>query len=120
MACRRSAVRSRLAPPLFRTGIAGFDSSSTASPSSRGLGHHPFTVDTGVRIPVGTPFDSIAGVAGRRPLFFWFFSRVRESAASAMEARVRMPLGANVPRRRPGGSAGIRVETVQKLSNLLN
>ncbi len=27
-----------------------------ASPSSRGLGHHPFTVATGVRIPVGTPF----------------------------------------------------------------
>ena len=26
-----------------------------ASPSSRGLGHHPFTVRTGVRIPVGTP-----------------------------------------------------------------
>ncbi|KAG1270026.1 hypothetical protein G6F65_013425 [Rhizopus arrhizus] len=26
-----------------------------ASPSSRGLGHHPFTVATGVRIPVGTP-----------------------------------------------------------------
>ena len=25
------------------------------SPSSRGLGHHPFTVSTGVRIPVGTP-----------------------------------------------------------------
>jgi hypothetical protein len=25
------------------------------SPSSRGLGHHPFTVATGVRIPVGTP-----------------------------------------------------------------
>ncbi len=25
------------------------------SPSSRGLGHHPFTVRTGVRIPVGTP-----------------------------------------------------------------
>src|SRR4051812_9104682 len=23
--------------------------------SSRGLGHHPFTVRTGVRIPVGTP-----------------------------------------------------------------
>src|SRR5690606_32310836 len=30
----------------------------TASPSSRGLGHYPFTVATGVRIPVGTPlFD---------------------------------------------------------------
>src|SRR3546814_18800378 len=27
----------------------------STSPSSRGLGHHPFTVDTGVRIPVGTP-----------------------------------------------------------------
>src|SRR6476620_256506 len=25
------------------------------SPSSRGLGHYPFTVATGVRIPVGTP-----------------------------------------------------------------
>ena len=28
---------------------------SAASPSSRGLGHNPFTVATGVRIPVGTP-----------------------------------------------------------------
>jgi hypothetical protein len=28
------------------------------SPSSRGLGHHPFTVATGVRIPVGTPTSS--------------------------------------------------------------
>src|SRR6187200_3286546 len=26
-----------------------------SSPSSRGLGHNPFTVATGVRIPVGTP-----------------------------------------------------------------
>ena len=25
------------------------------TPSSRGLGHHPFTVSTGVRIPVGSP-----------------------------------------------------------------
>ena len=25
------------------------------SPSSRGLGHRPFTAVTGVRIPVGTP-----------------------------------------------------------------
>ena len=29
--------------------------STTTSPSSRGLGHDPFTVATGVRIPVGTP-----------------------------------------------------------------
>ena len=28
------------------------------SPSSRGLGHHPFTVRTGVRIPVGTPLPA--------------------------------------------------------------
>ena len=34
---------------------------STASPSSRGLGHHPFTVDTGVRIPVGTPSCTTKG-----------------------------------------------------------
>ena len=27
----------------------------SASPSSRGLGHRPFTAATGVRIPVGTP-----------------------------------------------------------------
>ncbi len=44
MACRRSAVRSRLAPP-------------SPSPSSRGLGHRPFTAVTGVRIPLGTPQD---------------------------------------------------------------
>jgi hypothetical protein len=52
MACKRSAVRSRLAPPEFCVEIACF---SGMSPSSRGLGHHPFTVRTGVRIPVGTP-----------------------------------------------------------------
>ena len=47
MACKRSAVRSRLAPPF----------SGSASPSSRGLGHCPFTAATGVRIPLGTPFE---------------------------------------------------------------
>ena len=46
MACKRSAVRSRLPPP---TAV------KTRSPSSRGLGHRPFTAVTGVRIPVGTP-----------------------------------------------------------------
>src|SRR5690606_235387 len=34
----------------------------TTSPSSRGLGHNPFTVATGVRIPVGTP-----AIPTRRP-----------------------------------------------------
>src|SRR5262245_52488797 len=36
----------------LRAGIRG----PAKSPSSRGLGHNPFTVATGVRIPVGTPF----------------------------------------------------------------
>ena len=34
-----------------------------ASPSSRGLGHIPFTDATGVRIPVGTPILN-AGLVG--------------------------------------------------------
>jgi|GEM_PF-5331768 DNA-3-methyladenine glycosylase len=42
MACKRSSVRSRLAPVL-------------RSPSSSGLGHRPFTAGTGVRVPLGTP-----------------------------------------------------------------
>ena len=33
---------------------------SPVSPSSRGLGHRPFTAVTGVRIPLGTPINSIA------------------------------------------------------------
>ena len=37
-----------------QTGLSGSPTKS-ASPSSRGLGHYPFTVATGVRIPVGTP-----------------------------------------------------------------
>ncbi len=52
MACKGSAVRSRLAPPpdlyLHRSVFH-------LSPSSRGLGHRPFTAVTGVRIPLGTP-----------------------------------------------------------------
>ena len=56
MACKRSAVRSRLPPPhkickAVRERVCG----RSGSPSSRGLGHHPFTVSTGVRIPLGTP-----------------------------------------------------------------
>ena len=36
-----------------------------ASPSSRGLGHIPFTDATGVRIPVGTPLDKGVAVVDR-------------------------------------------------------
>src|SRR5690606_21786651 len=38
---------------------------ASASPSSRGLGHNPFTVATGVRIPVGTPLLNNARASGR-------------------------------------------------------
>ena len=51
MACKRSAVRSRLPPPSTRLQSAVL----SGSPSSRGLGHRPFTAVTGVRIPMGTP-----------------------------------------------------------------
>ena len=68
MACKRSAVRSRLPPPTLRitrhqeqgntrtaVSVKASITGSFLSPSSRGLGHHPFTVSTGVRIPLGTP-----------------------------------------------------------------
>jgi len=51
MACKRSAVRSCLSPPQNSQHC----STTIMSPSSRGLGHRPFTAVTGVRIPVGTP-----------------------------------------------------------------
>ena len=38
-----------------RTSTKKAKEDSSGSPSSRGLGHYPFTVGTGVRIPVGTP-----------------------------------------------------------------
>ncbi len=58
MACKRSAVRSRLPPPKCRKCSQEQDSKESVQVmtlSSRGLGHHPFTVSTGVRIPVGSP-----------------------------------------------------------------
>src|SRR5580765_7215093 len=59
MACKRSAVRSRLPPPrTIRGGEQSTLADGSRSPSSRGLGHHPFTVSTGVRIPLGTPINS--------------------------------------------------------------
>ncbi len=53
MACKRSAVRSRIPPPV--RGATETAQAVSTSPSSRGLGHRPFTAITGVRIPVGTP-----------------------------------------------------------------
>src|SRR5581483_4584700 len=39
------------------------------SPSSRGLGHRPFTAVTGVRIPLGTPLPSKREKLGRRRIW---------------------------------------------------
>ena len=50
MACKGSAVRLRLAPPLLSLLRAP---RAIASPSSRGLGHGPFKAVTRVRIPYG-------------------------------------------------------------------
>ena len=51
---------------------------STTSPSSRGLGHYPFTVATGVRIPVGTPTLQRPASAG-----LCFFRNIRALLACA-------------------------------------
>ena len=74
MACKRSAVRSRLPPPLSFTGTSACSnkakqSGQVLSPSSRGLGHHPFTVSTGVRIPVGTPVTPLFTLVKRGFVF---------------------------------------------------
>src|SRR3984893_12730523 len=93
MACKRSAVRSRLAPPAFTVGGFGgvphayvvrptraphggtsartkrplrTGGSPGASPSSRGPGHRPFTAVTGVRIPLGTPIKIIGYARSRQ------------------------------------------------------
>ena len=49
----RISARSSIMRCRTSSGPQQFD--STQSRSSRGLGHHPFTVSTGVRIPYGTP-----------------------------------------------------------------
>jgi Domain of unknown function (DUF1989) len=76
------------------------------SPSSRGLGHHPFTVRTGVRIPVGTPHPagSRAGVARMQS------SRDPHKLSTAMD--MAMPEKFIVP---AGGGAGLRLKHGESL-----
>lgn len=59
-------VRIHREPPIyFRLFLYMF-------PSSRGLGHLPFTEDTGVRIPLGTPFfENTKGSIARWDLFYF-------------------------------------------------
>ncbi len=78
MACRRSSVRSRLAPPKS-TVTRRFIFSRHWSPSSRGRGHRPFTAVTGVRIPLGTPVKSSRYLINSRAFgwLVWNASRIR-------------------------------------------
>ena len=46
------------------------DGGENASPSSRGLGHGPFTPVTGVRLPVGTPILSIRYISSNFAFLF--------------------------------------------------
>ena len=71
MACKGSAVRLRLAPPLLSLLRAP---RAIASPSSRGLGHRPFTAVTGVRIPVGTPLILKKAIVWRTMAFLFLLS----------------------------------------------
>ncbi len=84
MACKRSAVRSRLPPPLSCTGTSACSNKAkqlgqVLSPSSRGLGHHPFTVSTGVRIPVGTPVTPLFTLVKRGFVFLSLVFRFHET-----------------------------------------
>ena len=68
----------------------------SASPSSRGLGHHPFTVDTGVRIPVGTPLYKQTGSSRELPVLL---------CAIGMPARAPRHIRASTYTRRMRSSA---------------
>jgi hypothetical protein len=70
------------------------------SPSSRGLGHHPFTVSTGVRIPLGTPVKIQRPHHRVRSLFLR--DRAKHCfAAGGFEGR-RLPAA---PSSNPGGAS---------------
>src|SRR5438552_419594 len=61
---RRRGVRSvRRSRPSERNEADATLSQPSTSPSSRGLGHRPFTAATRVRIPLGTPTASVVVIA---------------------------------------------------------
>ena len=111
MACRRSPVRSRLAPPLCWYFVKNQAKVLPASPSSRGLGHYPFTVATGVRIPVGTPLQN-ARASGRSSFPATGMRIPRGSTAAAQRLRTsaqRADGPKGVPQaRNPRGDASSR------------
>ena len=64
-----------------------------ASPSSRGLGHHPFTVATGVRIPVGTPVSKRTLLPADHPEFHGAIAQLGERLHGMQEVSGSIPLG---------------------------
>ena len=64
-----------------------------ASPSSRGLGHHPFTVATGVRIPVGTPVSKRTLLPADHPEFNGAIAQLGERLHGMQEVSGSIPLG---------------------------
>ena len=64
-----------------RTSTKKAKEDSSGSPSSRGLGHYPFTVGTGVRIPVGMPVSAHAAELVAIP---WRISRPQGAAWSEL------------------------------------
>jgi hypothetical protein len=94
MACKRSAVRSRLSPPKHRFLLHKFTVKAPKSPSSRGLGHDPFTVVTGVRIPLGTPpiFANVEWFVYRVKGPFWGFLLFGEFNTRGLLARKARPI----------------------------
>ncbi len=79
---------------LLRGGIADMIRALEKSPSSRGLGHHPFTVSTGVRIPLGTPglFQQVSNTDS----FLSPSSRGLGHHPFTVSTGVRIPLGTPV------------------------
>ena len=66
----------------FKDGVDGsspsrvtiFQPKVYGSPSSSGLGHYPFTVDTGVQIPLGTPILFLGHFGQHSKRFFQLIS----------------------------------------------
>ena len=70
-----------------------------ASPSSRGLGHHPFTVATGVRIPVGTPIiilPSQGRPVARLESYIGAIAQLGERLHGMQEVSGSIPLGSTI------------------------
>ena len=65
MACKGSAVRSRLAPPSIKAGTPASFFCPSRPHRLDGLGHRPFKAATRVRIPLGTPNKTMGYVFKR-------------------------------------------------------